>query len=139
MKTIHLNFDGYWLEAGAHNVPVGSGVYCVYACTYNVATDCVAIRDLLYVGESCDVRGRLVNHERLSGWKRQLRSGEVLCYSVAKVAPSDRLNAEAALIHRHKPPCNTEYITRFPFGVTMMHTSGMNALLEAVFAVRTKW
>lgn len=138
MKTISLNFKGYWLEDKKLSVPEGSGVYCVYAGTYHAETDRVSLRELIYVGESSDVRARLENHERLNDWKRRLRIGETLCYTVATVNASDRERAEAAVIYRHKPPCNVEYINRFPFENTYIETSGSNRFLEAAFTVYTK-
>ena len=138
MKTISLNFRGYWLESHKASVPEASGVYCVYAGTYRAETDQVSLRELIYVGESSDVRDRLSNHERLKDWKRRLRAGETLCYSVAEVSSDDRDRAEAAVIYRHKPPCNTEYVNRFPFESTTIQTSGRNRFLEAVFTVYTK-
>lgn len=113
-------------------------MYCVYACTYSAETNRVSLRELIYVGESSDVRERLANHERLKDWKRRLRVGETLCYSVAEVSSDDRERAEAAVIYRHKPPCNTEYVNRFPFENTTIQTSGRNRFLEAVFSVYTK-
>ena len=138
MKTISLNFRGYWLESHKTSVPAASGVYCVYAGTYRAETDKVSLRELIYVGESNDVRERLSNHERLKDWKRHLRTGETLCYSVAKVNSDDRERAEAAVIYRNKPPCNTEYVYRFPFESTTIQTSGKNRFLEAVFTVYAK-
>lgn len=138
MKTISINFRGYWPEAKKASVPELSGIYCVYACTYSAETNRVSLRELIYVGESSDVRERLANHERLKDWKRRLRAGETLCYSVAEVSSDDRERAEAAVIYRHKPPCNTEYVNRFPFESTTIQTSGRNRFLEAVFTVYTK-
>lgn len=138
MKTISLIFKGYWLETHKDSVPDASGVYCVYAGTYRAETNQVSLRELIYVGESSDVRERLANHERLKDWKRRLRAGETLCYSVATVNTIDRERAEAAVIYRHKPPCNVEYINRFPFENTRIETSGRNCFLEAAFTVYTK-
>ena len=138
MKTIALSFKGYWREVKKSAVPEVSGVYCVYAATYHGETETVSLRELLYVGESSDVRDRLANHERLKDWKRRLKAGETLCYAVATVSSSDRERAEAAVIYRHKPPCNVEYVNRFPFETTHIETSGRNRFLEAAFTVYTK-
>lgn len=138
MKTIVLSFKGYWREVKKSAVPEVSGVYCVYAATYHGETETVSLRELLYVGESSDVRDRLANHERLKDWKRRLKAGETLCYAVATVNSSDRERAEAAVIYRHKPPCNVEYVNRFPFETTHIETSGRNRFLEAAFTVYTK-
>lgn len=135
MKTISLAFEGYWLEINKSGVPAQSGIYCVYACTYNQNKDTVTLRELVYVGESENVRNRLANHERLPDWKKRLKAGETLCYSVAAVSGSDRNRAEAAVIFHHKPPCNTEYKYSFPFESTTIQTSGRNALLDSSFTV----
>ena len=135
MKTISLEFEGYWLEINKGGVPAQSGIYCVYVCTYNQSKDTVTLRELVYVGESENVRDRLANHERLPDWKKRLRAGETLCYSVAAVSGSDRNRAEAAVIFHHKPPCNTEYKYSFPFEITTIQTFGKNALLDSSFTV----
>lgn len=138
MKTIALNFKGYWREVNKEFVPSESGIYTVYACTYNQQGK-VSIRELLYIGESENVCERLQDHERLSDWKWFLRPNETLCYSVAKIGAADRVRAEAALIHHHKPPCNTEYVHSFPYEHTRIITKGMNALLSSDFTEPYLW
>lgn len=138
MKTISLKFDGYWREAKKDHIPKVSGVYCVYACSHNPDKKTVSIRELIYVGESLDVHERLASHERVRDWEKRLRYGEMLCYSVAEVGSGDRVRAEATVIYRHKPPCNTEYTNRFPFENTVIKTSGMNKFLDTEFTVFTK-
>jgi excinuclease UvrABC nuclease subunit len=138
MKTIYLDFDGYWLEDDKTDVPGVSGVYCVYAGKYLAEANRVGLRELIYIGESGNVRDRLANHERLRDWTRQLRTGETLCYAVAKVNSGDRERAEAAVVYRHKPPCNVEYISRFPFDSTHIEISGRNCFRETAFTVYTK-
>ena len=135
MKTIPLNFKGYWREINKGGVPEESGVYCVYACTYNASEKNVSLRKILYIGESENVRNRISDHDRLSDWKKLIKSGETLCYSFAAVDSTDRLRAEAALIFFHKPPCNTEYVNSFPFADTKIETSGRNNLLTKEFTV----
>lgn len=136
MKTITLNFEGYWREVNKSGVPDESGVYCVYACTYNTTEGTVSLRKILYIGESENVKDRISNHEKLTDWKKLLNSGETLCYSFAEVNKTDRVRAEAALIHHHKPPCNTEYVSSFPFADTTIITKGRNACLSAEFTVK---
>ena len=89
MKRIELNFRGYWMEVNKNGIPDASGIYCVYACTYNAITDKVSIRELIYVGESDNIWNRISNHERLADWKKRLRSNETLCYSFAGVGEND--------------------------------------------------
>lgn len=135
MKRIELNFRGYWMEVNKNGIPDASGIYCVYACTYNAITDKVSIRELIYVGESDNIWNRISNHERLADWKKRLRSNETLCYSFAGVSENDRVRAEAAVIFHHKPPCNTEYRNSFPFDTTTVTTSGRNAMLDSGYTV----
>lgn len=137
MKTISLNFQGYWLEAKKNGIPNESGIYCVYTGTPSKDGKTVTLRSLIYVGESDNVRKRLREHERLSDWKKYLNHGETLCYSFASVTNEDRKRAEAALIYHHKPPCNTEYKNAFPFEDTTVKTSGKNKFLDSSFTVQS--
>ena len=70
----------------------------------------VSIDELLYIGESVDVNNRIANHERAGDWKKALSGSQTLCYSFAPVMNPNRERAEAALIYKHKPPMNDEYI-----------------------------
>ena len=136
MKFISLNFKGYWLEANKRGIPSESGVYCVYACTYNTSTDKVSLRKILYIGESVNANERLANHEKLTDWKKCLQLGETLCYSFAFVNNDDRVRAEASLIYKHKPPCNSEFVYHFPCLETAISTDGENYLLSSDFVIQ---
>jgi len=135
-KTYNLSFDGYWLEAGIGGLPERSGIYCVYVCSYNRLKNTVSPKKLIYIGESEDVRDRIANHEKWSEWRRYLQSGEELCFSAALInGNTDRERTEAAMIYKHKPPCNTEYKDSFPYDETTVRTSGRKALLHDYFTV----
>ena len=135
-QTYHLNFDGYWREPSVGGLPGQSGIYGVYAAAHNQISNTVTLNRLIYIGESANVRNRVVNHEKWPLWKRQLRSGEVICVNAALISPDGaRLRAEAAMIYRHKPVCNDEYTQAFPFDVTTVYTSGRSALMEPFFTV----
>ena len=96
----------------------------------------MSLNRLLYIGEAADVRGRVANHDRWPDWKRQLKQGEVLCLNAALISPeADRQRAEAAMIFKHKQPCNTGYVDNFPFDTTPITTSGKNELMQAAFTV----
>jgi len=135
-QTYHLNFDGYWREPAAGGLPAQSGIYGVYAATHNQAENTVTLNRLIYIGESANVRDRVGSHEKWPTWKRQLRAGEVICFNAALISPEGaRLRAEAAMIYRHKPVCNDEYVHAFPFDTTTVYTAGRNALIESFFTV----
>jgi len=135
-KTYALTFDGYWREPNISGLPAKSGIYGVYACTFNETERTVDLKRLLYIGEAADVQGRVAGHEKLPAWKRQLKQGEVLCFNAALISPeADRQRAEAAMIFEHKPPCNTECMDSFPFDTTTVMTGGKNALMQPSFTV----
>lgn len=134
-KNLSLTFSGYWREPNRGGVPAASGVYCVYTATHNEAANTVTLHKLVYIGEAGDVRQRLANHERRGDWARHLGRGQVLCFSFAPVAAADRAQCEAALINRHKPPENTEYVDSFPFDPTTITVAGKTNLLQSGFTV----
>ena len=135
-KSYSLEFNGYWREPNVSGLPDKSGIYGVYACVYDSNERTVDLKRLLYIGEAADVRDRVTNHEGWTTWKRQLKFGEVICVNAALISPDlDRQRAEAAMIFKHKPPCNTEYVDNFPFDKTTIRTSGKNALMEPLFTV----
>ncbi|EKS6736936.1 GIY-YIG nuclease family protein [Enterobacter ludwigii] len=133
--TVDLEFDGYWRESNKGSVPEQSGIYCVYACTYNADKKTVSLRELIYIGESADVRHRLATHNKLEDWASRLKSGETLCYSVAKIPPANRVRVEAALINKLTPPENSEYTGEFPYNKTTVNTSGRNSHLPGSLSV----
>lgn len=136
-QNYNLEFDGYWRAPNINGMPSKSGIYCVYACTNNRTDRTVTLNQLLYIGESADVRSRVSNHESWKDWKRKLKGGQELCFNAAPISPmAARERAEAAMIFKHKPPCNTEYVNSFPFDKTTVRTSGKNALLSAAFTVQ---
>ncbi len=136
VKSYALSFDGYWREPNVSGIPAKSGVYGIYACTFDANQKTVSLRRLLYIGEAADMCGRVTNHNRWNDWKRKLNQGEVICVNAALISPdADRQRAEAAMIFKHKPPCNTECVDAFPFDTTLITTSGRNALMETSFTV----
>ncbi|EKT0593653.1 GIY-YIG nuclease family protein [Morganella morganii] len=139
--TIQLNFDGYWRDDSISDTPNSSGIYCVYRGTRNTSVKPITVNliELIYIGESGDVRKRLANHDKYDSWKRKLKKGEILLYSVAKVTTSkdDRLRAEATLINSCDPVINKEYtqeysaVKSFPFNKTTVKTTGANSFLPS--------
>lgn len=134
-KRFSLNFDGYWRESNISGIPSDPGVYCVYSCKYNTNENTVSIKKLIYIGEATDVKSRISNHERKTDWERYLNQGEQLCFNFANILLDDRQRVEAALIFKHKPPANVEYVDTFPFDTTTISTNGSNELLSTYFTV----
>ena len=134
-KTINIKFDGYWRDENKGGIPEQSGVYCVYECTHNVQEKTVSIHKLIYVGESANVNDRVANHGKYEDWLKHVRRGNELCFSFGGVGSIDRDRAEAAIIFKHKPPENDEYVNSFPFDETTMSLSGKTAPLNTYFTV----
>lgn len=135
VQTYSLDFDGYWRDENKGSLPAKSGVYCVYSCMHNRSEKTVSINKLIYIGEAANVNARVGGHERYNDWKRHLKSGEELCFNFGGVGAFDRDRCEAALIFKHKPPENTEYVSSFPFDQTTMQLTGQTRLLTENFTV----
>lgn len=134
-QTYSLDYDGYWREPNKGGIPAKSGVYTVYRATYDQTANTVSLKQIIYIGESSNVQDRIKNHEKTAEWRRHLQRGEVLCFAFAPTPAGSRVRTEAALIHHHKPPANTEYVEAFPFDETTVTTVGRNALLSGRFTV----
>lgn len=134
-QTYSIEFDGYWRDPNKAGIPAQSGIYCVYECTRNIAEKTVAIHKLIYIGEADDVCDRLANHEKHPRWLRHVRAGNDLCFSFGGVEAQIRARCEAAMIFKHKPPENTEYVDSFPFDRTSMELTGYVKLLTPAFTV----
>ena len=135
-QTYTLQFGGYWREPNLSGIPAQSGIYGVYAATYNPLRGTVSLNRLLYIGESDNVQARIRGHEKWSLWRSKLRAGEELCFNTAPISSAGaRQRTEAAMIFEHKPSCNDEYLYSFPFDQTKVMTSGTNALMKAQFTV----
>lgn len=127
----NLNYIGYLEEKNEAHLPTASGIYNVYACTS------YRLRSLLYIGEAENLRQRVLNHEKKSIWRQKLYRGEKLYFSYTLIRPNGaRKRVEAALIYKHKPSCNTEYLYYFPFDTTYVTSKGKNAFIKNTFTVR---
>jgi hypothetical protein len=58
-KAYTLDFDGYWREPNVSDLPKQSGIYGVYACTFDTAEKTVSVKRLLYIGEAVNVCDRV--------------------------------------------------------------------------------
>ena len=134
-KTISIEFEGYWRDENKSGLSAKSGVYCVYECTHNIMEKTVTIHKLIYIGEAENVKSRVADHEKYENWVRHVREGNELCFSFGGIGTTDRARAEAAMIFKHKPPENDEYVDSFPFDRTTMSLSGKTALLNTFFTV----
>ena len=137
MDVIELDFEGYYRRVNWNKLDDISAVYCIYACTYNNGNDTVSIRELLYIGESEQLKTRVTdpNHQGVRKAQKRLKDGEVLCLSYAKVDGRSRLRIENALIFEHQPICCIDDKDSYTHETVKIKTSGKNKYLSKEFIV----
>lgn len=133
MKSFNKTIEGYYRDP--QSLPTYKGVYFVYRATYDSSANTVSLKELLYIGEAENIHHRVTTHNRFEDWKRKLRAGEILCWSQCAEA-IDRKTLEAALIFKHKPPLNVEYVNSYPCESASVSLSGTTALLHTSFYVQ---
>lgn len=134
-KSVSLTFNGYWREPNISGIPKKRGIYLVYRCLFDKEEKTVDLKQLLYIGQAEDANKRVESHEKWVEWKLYLKSNEQICCSFAEVASDVLTRTEAALIFKHKPPCNETYKKSFPFPFTTVLSTGACALISINFSV----
>lgn len=135
MKTIKLNYEGYWREPNFNGVPVYSGVYSFYECKFN-ADKTVTLVNLLYIGQAKNCRERVVGHNKLDEMRSSLTTGNVLCVHTAPLNELDKDRSENALIYHHQPPFNDLLKDSFNYDTTSIMCGGRYNLLSQNFTVQ---
>ena len=132
MRSYVLVFRGYNRESNIQSLPAYSGIYGVYACSYNRNSRKVRIRKLIYIGEAEKLNERISpNHENWDNWEKELETGEVFCFNYAKLSSPEatRKRVEAAMIYEHQPVCNKKGRKSFKHRDTKIKTSGKNKFM----------
>jgi len=129
MRTISLEFKGFYLEPGIKRFPEGSGIYCVYASVRHVNSESgkstVSIKKLLYIGEADDMKNEIPELGKKLKWREALGGHQLLCFNYASIeAENNRSRARAALIYRYQPLLNPQGKKSFNYGETEVLTSG---------------
>ncbi|MCR5752138.1 MAG: hypothetical protein K6G91_09250 [Kiritimatiellae bacterium] len=127
-KKYTLDFQGYYRRP-EYLLPV-AGVYCVYRGIYIEHNNTVSLKQLLYIGQSKNVKEMNSIHENLDEWKAKLGVGEELQYSMATLPEQDLERCGAALIYKNKPSCNQSGVDTFSYRPTLLDIKGCAALLQ---------
>ena len=130
MKTYNIQFEGYWLERNKMDVPARSGVYMVYRGKYNQEKNMVDLYEIIYIGQSVNMRERIVNHDHIKAFEATLSHGEVLCYSCAAVDEKDLDIVENALIIAQKPRLNETKQSNLDYSDKRFLVGGRCSLLK---------
>jgi hypothetical protein len=134
-EIFDLEFEGYWTEKTKGTIPSLGGIYCVYEGSYGPEKEGVAIRRLIYIGESNDVNQSVSYYKNWDRWRRHVGRGNDLCFSIAPLESTFRRRVKAALVFQHKPPLNQEFKESFPFDGTTISGRGKTALLNTHFTL----
>jgi len=134
MRTILLEFKGFYLEPGIKRFPEGSGIYCVYASARHISSESgkstVSIKKLLYIGEADDMKNEIMENEERKKWQEALAGHQILCFNYASIRAEDgRSRARAALLYKYLPLLNKQENKSFNYGETEVLTSGENIYL----------
>ncbi len=130
MRTYYIQFEGYWLERNKTDVPARSGVYLVYRGTVNQGNNRVDLHEIIYIGQSVNMRERIANHDHILDFEAMLSSGETLCYSCAAVDEKDLDIVENALIIAQKPRLNEIKQRGLDYSEKRFQVSGRCSLLK---------
>jgi excinuclease UvrABC nuclease subunit len=144
-SSYELKFEGFWRAQDKQDIPENAGIYCVYEAKYIEDGEYANHLDLLkliYVGESKNVRQRIIKHEKFREWNQHTHKGTELCFSYALYDKDEetRKRISAALIFQHQPPSNKKQLNSFPYEKTHVVVSGPdhNNLLTESFDVDQK-
>jgi hypothetical protein len=134
-KEFQINIDGYWHEQNKSELPIKSGIYCVYTCTHDGNQGEVEVSRLIYVGSAKNVNEKIAKAENLSQWQSYLSVSEQLCYTFGAVDSSFMERCASAIVFIHRPPANDGQANTFPFEPTMIVLSGLTHFLRTTFLV----
>lgn len=133
MKTFNLHFEGSILDKYRYTLPTYSGVYLVYRGTLSSDGKSLHCNEIMYIGQSDNIRQRLFSHNKRAEFLQRLEEGEALFYSWAKVGLNDLDRVESTLIFHRKPPLNDQGKDVFLYPSTTIHSSGACARLDRDF------
>lgn len=129
MEILNIDFKGYRLDADVRTLSMTPGIYVVYRCLYDSINNIVDIKDLLYIGQTYNLREGLTNHEKKSRWLKECSQKESLCYAYAKVEKEKLDRVENGLIFMQKPRMNEilkdSYIYDTPVGFKITGNSDL--------------
>ena len=130
MRTYNIQFEGHWMERNKSDVPAKSGVYMVYRGKYNQVNNSVDLYEIIYIGQSINMRERITNHDHIQAFEATLNYGETLCYSCAAVDEKDLDIVENALIIAQKPRLNEIKQSNLDYSEKRFQVSGRCSLLK---------
>ena len=115
-----LEWEGVWKlneENIQSDIPDSKGIYMIL-CGSPSKKDTnkwdVSSYEIIYIGESDEVRSRIVGHEKWSCWKEHCNRNLLLKVALYESNTSNRQKVECCLINHTKPICNDECKDNYP-------------------------
>lgn len=130
MKKYNVNFKGYWMDENRNSIPISSGIYLVYRCTYNEIVNKVNLLEIIYIGKSTNLQERILNHEKREQFKSLCNNHEMLCYSIAEISAQNLDVVENALIFAQQPQLNDQYKDKFNYEESEFEIDGSCTLMK---------
>ena len=85
MSKFTINVQGYYLDESRKDFPLSSGIYFVYRGIHDIERNRAILNELIYIGETDNLRQRHNEHDRREDFLNTLGEGEVLFYCYAKL------------------------------------------------------
>ena len=90
LPVYNIEFHGYKLDKDVEKLPTYSGIYMIYRCIYNAATDRVTLKELFYIGKATNLHDEVNYHKYRKEFLKQAQPGEEICYAYAEVIDMGR-------------------------------------------------
>ena len=111
MNEYNLLFDEYCWRSKEMTAPEVCGIYCAYSCVKQNGR--LLVHDLLYIGQTGNVRRRLIQHTQEGDFDSELTDDTFVFYTWAELDGRSLDACEAALIYHYKPRYNDKHKDRF--------------------------
>ena len=128
MKHFSLNFNGYWREINRTGIPALPGVYLVYRCVFQAQSNTVSLKELIYIGQSKNMRDRAEQHYQNKDFPRN--QGEEICYATVILQEADLDLVENALVFAQKPSQNNKLKDSYAYSQAQFDIGGKCSLLR---------
>ena len=124
LPVYNIEFHGYKLDKDVEKLPTYSGIYMIYRCIYNAATDRVTLKELFYIGKATNLHDEVNYHKYRKEFLKQAQPGEEICYAYAEVSKVQYDVVENALIFMQKPRLNEVLRDNYKHQDAEFHFSG---------------
>lgn len=132
-KTYNLSFKGYYWQ---NRLPEEAGIYLTYTVKYNAETRGYEIDELVYIGESEDIKGRQAQHYADGDYPEGVKLA--FSYALLLGGEDNRKRCEAALIYKVKPRWNKLGKLSFNYDTTTVISTGKhNGVLDTFTVYKT--